>query len=245
MKNNFFNKSIENINLRPSSNSEVTSQIIYGEKFKILSRNKGWIKIKTEYDNYTGFIKRSKFLKKFKPTNKIYKLKSRIFKNKGNKFLQTKKFLYFGSGIYVIKKRKNFFEFEKNKWVKISDTKKIDHFEKSLIKILKLFLDVKYLWGGKSSEGIDCSALIQIFFYYNRIFFPRDSKDQLKYCRKKVNEKIFEKNIIFWKGHVAYCLNKKNLIHAYGPKKKVVIMDIKQTIRKIFKDTKLKPKYIE
>ena len=245
MKNNFFNKSIENINLRPSSNSEVTSQIIYGEKFKILSRNKGWIKIKTEYDNYTGFIKRSKFLKKFKPTNKIYKLKSRIFKNKGNKFLQTKKFLYFGSGIYVLKKRKNFFEFEKNKWVKISDTKKIDHFEKSLIKILKLFLNVKYLWGGKSSEGIDCSALIQIFFYYNRIFFPRDSKDQLKYCRKKVNKKIFEKNIIFWKGHVAYCLNKKNLIHAYGPKKKVVIMDIKQTISKILKDTKLKPKYIE
>ena len=48
MKNNFFNKSIENINLRPSSNSEVTSQIIYGEKFKILSRNKGLIKIKTE-----------------------------------------------------------------------------------------------------------------------------------------------------------------------------------------------------
>ena len=245
MKNNFFNKSIENINLRPSSNSEVTSQIIYGEKFKILSKNKGWIKIKTEYDNYTGFIKRYKFLKKFNPTNKIYKAKSRIFKNKGNKFLQTKEFLYFGSGIYVIKKRKNFFEFEKNKWVRISDTKKIDHFEKSLIKILKLFLNVKYLWGGKSSEGIDCSALIQIFFYYNRIFFPRDSKDQLKYCRKKVNKKIFEKNIIFWKGHVAYCLNKKNLIHAYGPKKKVVIMGIKQTISKIFKDTKLKPKYIE
>ena len=245
MKNNYFNKSIENINLRPSSNSEVTSQILYGEKFKILSRNNSWIKIKTDYDNYTGFIKRYKFLKKFKPTNKIYKLKSRIFKNKGNKFLQTKKFLYFGSGIYVLKKRKNFFEFEKNKWVKISDTKKIDHFEKSLIKILKLFLNVKYLWGGKSSEGIDCSALIQIFFYYNRIFFPRDSKDQLKYCRKKVNEKIFEKNIIFWKGHVAYCLNKKNLIHAYGPKKKVVIMDIKQTIGKILKDTKLKPKYIE
>ena len=41
----------------------------------------------------------------------------------------------------MIKKRKNFFEFEKNKWVKISDTKKIDHFEKSLIKILKLFLN--------------------------------------------------------------------------------------------------------
>ena len=86
MKNNFFNKSIGNINLRPSSNSEVTSQILYGEKFKILSKNKKWIKIKTEYDNYTGFIKQYKFFKEFKPTNKICKLKSRIFKKKGKNF---------------------------------------------------------------------------------------------------------------------------------------------------------------
>ena len=241
MKNNFFNKSIGNINSEPFLNSEVTSQILYGEKFKILSKNKGWIKIKTKYDNYTGFIKNQKFLKKFKPTNKIYNLKSRIFRKKGNKFFQTKNFLYFGSRISVTSKSKGFFEFEKNKWIKISDTKKINHSEKNLIKILKLFLDVKYLWGGKSAEGIDCSALIQIFFYYNRIFFPRDTKDQIKYFRRITDRKNFKKNIIFWKGHVAYCLNKKNLIHAYGPKKKVLIMNIKKTINKIFKDTKLKP----
>ena len=245
MKNNFFNKSIGNINSRPFLNSEVTSQILYGEKFKILSKSKGWVKIKTKYDNYTGFIKSQKFLKKFKPTNKVCKLKSRIFKKKGNKFFQTKNFLYFGSGISVTCKRKEFFGFEKNKWVKISDTKKINHSEKNLIKILKLFLNVKYLWGGKSSEGIDCSALIQIFFYYNRIFFPRDTKDQIKYLRKISNRKNFKKNIICWKGHIAYCLNKENLIHAYGPKKKVLIMNRKKTINKIFKDTKLKPIYFE
>ena len=241
MKNNFFNKSIGNINSRPFLNSEVISQILYGEKFKILSKNNDWVKIRTNYDNYTGFIKSHKFLKKFKPTNKVYKLKSRIFRKKGNKFFQTKNFLYFGSRISVTSKSKGFFEFEKNKWIKISDTKKINHSEKNLIKILKLFLDVKYLWGGKSAEGIDCSALIQIFFYYNRIFFPRDTKDQIKYFRRITDRKNFKKNIIFWKGHVAYCLNKKNLIHAYGPKKKVLIMNIKKTINKIFKDTKLKP----
>ena len=245
MKNNFFNKSIGNINSEPFLKSEVTSQILYGEKFKILSKSKGWVKIKTKYDNYTGFIKSQKFLKKFKPTNKVCKLKSRIFKKKGNKFFQTKNFLYFGSGISVTNKRKEFFEFEKNKWVKIIDTKKINHSENNLVKILKLFLNVKYLWGGKSSKGIDCSALIQIFFYYNRIFFPRDTKDQLKYLRKISNRKNYKKNIIFWKGHIAYCLNKKNLIHAYGPKKKVLIMNIKKTINKIFKDTKLKPIHIE
>ena len=104
---------------------------------------------------------------------------------------------------------------------------------------MKLFLNIKYLWGGKSSEGIDCSALIQIFFNYNRIFFPRDSKDQIKYCKKKLKKKLIKNNIIFWKGHVAYCLSKKKLIHAYGPKKKVIIMDIRKTINLIKKTAKL------
>tara|TARA_B100000902_G_scaffold225334_1_gene213962 strand:+ start:649 stop:1383 length:735 start_codon:yes stop_codon:yes gene_type:complete len=244
VKNNYLNKPLVNINLKPFAKSEVTSQLLYGEKFRILSRKKKWIKIKTNYDNYTGYIKKIEFLKKFNPTNKIYKLKSRIFKKKGNKFLQTNDYLYFGSGISVKNKDKKFLEFEKNKWIKKNDTKNINHYEKDPVKIFKLFLNVGYLWGGKTSKGIDCSALIQIFFYYNRIFFPRDSKDQFIYCKKRLNKKLIKRKIIFWKGHVAYCLNKKKLIHAYGPKKRVLVMNINKTIKKIFKDTKLKPIYI-
>ena len=171
MKNSFFNKPLENIHFKPFSNSEITSQILYGEKFTILSKKNKWIKIRTHYDNYTGYIKKNKFFQKFEPTNKICKLKSRIFKKKGNNFLLTKNFLYFGSRITVINSDKRFFEFEKNKWIKKHDTKKINHYEKDFIKILKLFLNIKYLWGGKTSEGIDCSALIQIYFFYNKIFF--------------------------------------------------------------------------
>ena len=52
MKNNFLNKSVANVYLKPSSNSEVVSQILYGEKFKILLKRKKYIKIKTHYDNY-------------------------------------------------------------------------------------------------------------------------------------------------------------------------------------------------
>ena len=245
MKNNFLNISVANIYSKPSLKSEVTSQILYGEKFKVLSKKRNWVKIKTSFDNYIGFIKENKFYENFKPSLKISKLKSKIFRKKNNRYTPTDKFLYFGTGIVALNKNRNYVEYKKNKWIRKKDLKKINYIEKNFVKVVKSFLGCKYMWGGKTSNGIDCSALIQIYFYYNRIFFPRDSKDQLKYCRKKVNEKIFEKNIIFWKGHVAYCLNKKNLIHAYGPKKKVVIMDIKQTIRKIFKDTKLKPKYIE
>ena len=244
MKNNFFNKSVANINLKPNSSSEITSQILYGEKFQILSTKKNWVKIKTNYDNYVGYLKKDKFYKEFKPTNKICKLKSKIFKKKGNKFLSTNDFLFFGSGISVINEINDYIEFDKNKWIKKTDTKKINHYEKNFIKILKLFLGCKYLWGGKTFKGIDCSALIQIYFYYNRKYFPRDSKDQGKFCKKKVNKKLLKGDIIFWKGHVGICLNRSKFIHAYGPKKKVLIMPTNFTIKLIRRTAKLTVKKI-
>ena len=101
-------------------------------------------------------------------------------------------------------------------------------------------MKTKYVWGGKTFKGIDCSALLQLFYYYNKKFYPRDTKDQIKYS-KKINGKLFKKgDIIFWKGHVAICINSKQLIHAYGPEKKVLIMPIIQTIRRIERTAKLK-----
>ena len=245
MKNNFFfNHPLSNIHSKPSSVSEVSSQILYGEKFKIISKSKEWIKIKTDYDNYTGYIKKGEFVKHFKPTHKVYKLKTQIYKKLNNKFVSTNQFLHFASKIKLIDISGNFFRFEKNNWIKKKDVRKINHFEKNFVKLFKLFIRTKYLWGGKSSNGIDCSALLQIFFYYNNIFFPRDTKDQIKYCKniKKIKRKSGD--IIFWKGHVAICLDSKNLIHAYGPKKKVLIMSIIETINKIKETAKLKVKKI-
>ena len=244
MKNNFLNKSVANIYFKPSSNSEVVSQILYGEKFKILLKRKKYLKIKTHYDNYIGYIKKDKFLENFKPSHKVSKIKSRIFFKKGKRFLSSNHYLYYGSGVCVRNENKKYIEFEKNKWIKKSDIKNIDHYEKNYIKVFKFFLNTKYLWGGKTCVGIDCSALIQIYFYYNRIFFPRDTKDQIRFCKRKRGKNRLKGDIVFWKGHVGICLNKSRFIHAYGPKKKVLIMPTVQTIKLIDKTANLKVKKV-
>ena len=243
MKNNFFfKKNFSNIYKKTSKNSEVTSQIFYGEKFKILSKNKKWIKIKLLFDNYIGYIENKDYVAKHYPKYKVYSLKASIF-NKQNKKIKT--FLPFGSKIEEINKKKNLIEFEKNKWIKKKDIKIITHKEKNFNKIFKLFLKTKYVWGGRTFKGIDCSALLQIFFYYNQSFYPRDTVDQIKYSKRKVTKKTFKNgDIIFWKGHVAICLNSKKLIHAYGPEKKVLIMPILETISRIEKTAKLVVKKI-
>ena len=129
--------------------------------------------------------------------------------------------------------------------VKKKDIKKINHKEKDFTKIIRLFLKTKYVWGGKTYKGIDCSALLQIFYYYNNSFYPRDTKDQIKYSVGKLKRKVFKKgDVIFWKGHVAVCINSKKLIHAYGPEKKVLIMPIIKTIERIKRTTNLSVKKI-
>jgi len=244
VKNNFLNKSVANIYFKPSSNSEVVSQILYGEKFKILLKRKKYIKIKTHYDNYIGYIKKDKFLENFKPSHKISKIKSRILFKRGKRFFSSNHYLYYGSGVCKRNENKKHIEFEKNKWIKKADVKNIDHREKNYIKIFKFFLNTKYLWGGKTCDGIDCSALIQIYFYYNRIFFPRDTKNQIRFCKRKRGRNQLKGDIVFWKGHVGICLNKSRFIHAYGPKKKVLIMPTLQTIKLIDKTANLKVKKV-
>ncbi len=243
MQNNFyFINNYSNIYKKPSKQSEVTSQIIYGEKFKILAKNKSWIKIKTLFDNYKGFIKNSKYVEKFSSNYKVSSLKAKIFKKPG---IETNSWLPLASKLSVFEQNRNYVKIEKNKWIKKRDIKKLNHKEKNFVKIFKKFINVKYVWGGKTFRGIDCSALLQIFFCYNNSFYPRDTKDQIKYTKKNSKNKKFKKgDIIFWKGHVAICLNSKQLIHAYGPEKKVIIMPIIEAIDRIQKTANLKVKKI-
>ena len=231
---------IKNIYKKPSKKSEITSQILYGEKIRILKNKNRWLRIRTYNDNYSGYIKNEKLKKGLKIIFKTNKSKTRIFSQN-----KKKNFLPFNSRLPVISVKKKFIEFERGKWVKRKDIKLINHKEKNFVKILKSFINCKYTWGGKSYKGIDCSALIQLYYLYNNKFFPRDTKDQISFKKgKKKLIKFSKGDIIYWKGHVAVCLSRNKLIHAYGPRKKVLIMNIKKTIELINKTAKLKVKKI-
>ena len=238
MQTNFYcNNPYIDIYERPSINSKISSQIIYGEKFKILKKTKNFIKIRTFYDKYPGYIKNKNFIKKFKPTHKVKVLKTKIYKSN--------KFLPFSSEIEILKKRKSYVMFKKNKWIKLKDITLLNKKEKNFIKIFKLFTNCKYKWGGKTYQGIDCSALVQIFCKFNNKFFPRDTVDQIKYKKGSIIKKKFKKgDIIFWKGHVAVCIDSSKLIHAYGPERKVITMPIQKTIKRIERTAKLKVKKV-
>ena len=232
--NNF---SVINLYKKPSVKSEVVTQMIYGESFSISKKSKKWLKIKIKEDNYKGYIQNKKYSNFLKPTHKVISLKAKIFKFP-NRIKKNE--ITFGSKIKVIENNSKFLKFA-NGWVKKDDVKLISYKEKSPFRKITSFKNIRYKWGGKSFKGIDCSALVQVFLNFNNKFCPRDAKDQVKYFKKDIKLKDIKKDdIIYWKGHVAVALSSKKLIHAYGPMKKTVVMDINQTIDRIKRTAKLK-----
>ena len=233
------NSPVINVYKKNNIKSEVVTQLLYGETFKVLKKLGSWIKIKNNSDNYYGYIKNSKFSIDQKNTHKISVLCANLYLKPNSKSKIDKK-LSFGSKIKITNKKKNYYKFSQY-WIKKKDLKKINFKSKDIFRNSYKFVNVKYKWGGKHFLGLDCSALIQLCLNFNNKFCPRDTKDQIKYFKKKIKMENIKKNdLIFWKGHVAIALSKQKIIHAYGPEKKTIIMPIKKTIDRIYKTANLK-----
>ena len=232
------NYPVANLYEKNSPKSKIVTQMIYGESFRIINKSSKWLKIKIKEDGYTGYIKKKKFIPYLKSTHKVSVLSANIYKNANFKKKIGK--LSYVSKIKVEKISSKFSKFQ-NKWIETKNIKPIKYKNKNIFKDIEVFKGTKYKWGGKTFNGIDCSALIQVFLNFNNKFCPRDTGKQAKFFKKNISLKNIKKNdIIYWKGHVALALSTKKLIHAYGPRKKVLIMDIKKTVELIKKTANLK-----
>lgn len=78
------------------------------------------------------------------------------------------------------------------------------------------FLNVPYLWGGRSFEGIDCSGLVQVALLSTGQSAPRDSDMQQAWLGQELTDDapLRRGDLIFWKGHVGIMLDGSTLLHA-------------------------------
>ena len=78
----FYTNTYSEINLykKKTIKSEILTQMIYGDSFSVIKKNKKWSKIKIKEDGYIGYIKNKNFKHYIKPTHKISKLAANIYK---------------------------------------------------------------------------------------------------------------------------------------------------------------------
>lgn len=219
------NLSIVPLRLEPSDASEMVNQVVFGEHFEVLEKTKKWSKIRLSFDNYEGYI-----------DNKQYEEIS----TERHQSLSSEKAIYAGELIdFITDNNHNLTTiplgarlpfFNDNK-LHINDTSfiyegKTNH-EKlpksALIDCAFLFLNVPYLWGGKSPFGIDCSGFTQTVYKLCGYNLLRDAKQQA--TQGEVLSFIEESepgDLAFFDNqdgvitHVGIIMNDYNIIHAHG-----------------------------
>jgi gamma-D-glutamyl-L-lysine dipeptidyl-peptidase len=161
------------IRSEPSHRSEMISQLLFGEKGKILQETDEWIEITTEFDHYTGWLEKksiepfdAKFSENTWQINTEPLLK---FETKNSSMI-----IPAGAEFPTPDEGGKFFINDTEFKLDLTKIKKSE----SLVKTALLFENAPYLWGGKSIMGMDCSGFVQIIYKILGIQLPRDAKDQ-------------------------------------------------------------------
>jgi cell wall-associated NlpC family hydrolase len=113
----------------------------------------------------------------------------------------------------------------------------IDHHAADFVGVAERFAGTPYLWGGKSSLGIDCSGLVQVSLNAAGTGCPRDSDMQQDGLGRALDQseanKLRRGDLIFWKGHVAIVRDADTIVHANAHHMATVIENTREAIARI------------
>ncbi len=210
--------------------SEMKSQLLFGEHYKILNIKSGWALIETCFDNYRGWIDEA-MITEIKPeTYKLLSLGKSVVINRKivHLILEDKSIqqIVAGSTIPFFKKTSDLFTVEGRTFRMAEEPNPpgIISIRREISDTSLLYLNSPYLWGGRTPFGIDCSGFTQIVYKICGIKLPRDAKQQSE-CGKIVRKlKEYETGDLafFRKGqaneisHTGILLDNNMIIHSSG-----------------------------
>ncbi|MDE2329325.1 MAG: C40 family peptidase [Bradyrhizobium sp.] len=203
----------------PSSDAEQMTQALKGERATIYDRTvEGWAWGQLDSDGYVGWLPDSSLAKpQAAPTHKVMAIRTFAFPGPSIK-LPPVHTLVMGSVLTVTRVEGAFAISREGWYLPRQHLGSLDHFEKDFVTVAERFVGTPYLWGGKSSLGIDCSGLVQMALSATGIGCPRDSDMQQDRLGRDVDlaqsDRLQRGDLIFWKGHVAIVRDAATIVHA-------------------------------
>ena len=210
------NLSIVPVRIVDSDKSEMINQLIYGDIIEILEEKEKWVKIKSVFDDYIGWIDKKQYFKihdniTVDLKNPVYCIDLVEFIENNNNELVT---IPIGSDISNISLMNHKFE---GKTISGKNNRN------SIVNTALLFLNSPYLWGGKTPFGIDCSGFTQMVYKINGYKISRDAKDQANQGETlSFIEESEAGDLAFFNNdqgdiiHVGIILQNNHIIHASG-----------------------------
>jgi cell wall-associated NlpC family hydrolase len=202
----------------PAPDAPLDTEVLKGERVTIYeTTEEGWAWGQIE-DGYVGWLPANALIRPgAAPTHKVTALRTLVFPGPSIKLppLET---LSLGARLSIVGVEPPFAVTTSGAHVPLVHLAPLATTEPDFIAVAERFLGVPYLWGGKSSLGLDCSGLVQIALAAAGIACPRDSDMQERSLGNPVDAGdaggFLRGDLLFWSGHVGIMRDRKTLLHA-------------------------------
>jgi cell wall-associated NlpC family hydrolase len=222
----------------PAMDAMLLTQALKGERVTIYDRDgEGFAWGQLNSDGYVGWIPDAAIAKPVAaPTHKITALRTFAFPAPSIK-LPPVETLSIGARVTVVREDGAFAITSEGWHLPKQHVGGLETNENDFVTVAERFAGTPYLWGGKSSLGIDCSGLVQISLNAAGTGCPRDSDMQQDGLGRELSasemKKLARGDLIFWKGHVAIVRDASTIVHANAHHMATVIENTHEAMARI------------
>lgn len=218
----------------PSHGAPLMTEALKGELVQVYDDNgEGWSWGQLRSDGYVGWLPSSALVQPGPaPTHRVVALRTFAFPGPSYKVPPVAA-LSLGCSVAVTRFDGKFAVIADNEFLPVQHLAPIGTLESDFVTVAERFVGTPYLWGGKTSLGIDCSGLVQVALTAGGVACPRDSDMQEDALGKPVDLSALRRgDFLFWKGHVAIARDATTIIHANAHHMAVAIEPVHEAIRR-------------
>lgn len=201
---------------RADETSMMIAEALLGDLVSVFESANGWSWAQLQKDNYVGYIKSDNLRPCWQQaTHKLSVVASFIYPEPDLKSVPATR-IFLNSQLCVKQVSQGWAELEQGGFVYEPHVCQIDEFATDPVAIAEKFINVPYLWGGATQDGLDCSALVQQAYHACGLVCPRDS-DMIEAEIGDPNPNSLQRgDLVFWDGHIGMMQDETSMIHANG-----------------------------
>ena len=210
----------------PGSDAPLETEALHGESVTVYDESEGWAWVQLDRDQYVGYLAGAALAGPFEPTHRVVALRAHAYPGPSIK-APPRMALSLGARLAIAGRDGDFAVSADGLYVWAGHLVESGWREPDYVAVAERFLETPYLWGGRTSEGIDCSGLVQTALAAAGVASPRDSDMQEAGLGEPIaiddpRTTLERGDLVFWKGHVGIMRDSVTLLHANGWHMKVV-----------------------